>query len=139
MKKSTLINSNISYAIAKMGHNDMLTICDSGLPIPKGVQRIDVAIRKGIPTFIETLETILEELRIEEVVIAREMKTVSPQLFQKVLKIIQSIETDGNTKVKITEVEHEKFKEMTKESSCVVRTGEYTSYANIILKSGVVF
>ncbi|MFT9495555.1 D-ribose pyranase [Anaerosolibacter sp.] len=139
MKKGTLINADISYAIAKMGHNDMLTICDSGLPIPRGVQRIDVAIKKGVPTFIETLETIVEELRIEEIIIAREIREISPHMFQEILKIIESVEAAENIKVRITEVDHEEFKAMTKESSCIVRTGEYTPYANIILKSGVVF
>ncbi|MDF2547841.1 MAG: rbsD [Anaerosolibacter sp.] len=139
MKKGTLINADISYAIAKMGHNDMLTICDSGLPIPRGVQRIDVAIKKGVPTFIETLETIVEELRIEEIIIAREIREISPHMFQEILKIIESVEAAENIKVRITEVDHEEFKSMTKESSCIVRTGEYTPYANIILKSGVVF
>lgn len=42
MKKSVLINSEISSIISKMGHTDMLTICDSGLPIPKNVERIDL-------------------------------------------------------------------------------------------------
>lgn len=139
MKKGTLINSDISYAIAKMGHNDMLTICDSGLPIPRGVQRIDVAIKKGVPSFIETLETIVEELRIEEIIIAREIREISPHMFQEILKVIESVEAAENIKVRITEVDHEEFKAMTKESSCIVRTGEYTPYANIILKSGVVF
>lgn len=139
MKKNNLINSEISYAIAKMGHKDMLTICDSGLPIPKESQRIDVAIRKGIPSFIEVLETILDELRIEEVIIAREIKEVSPQMYQSIMDRIKGIETKENIEVKITEVEHEQFKEMTKQSTCIVRTGEYTPYANIILKSGVVF
>ncbi len=139
MKKSVLINSEISYAIAKMGHNDMLTICDSGLPIPKEVQRIDLSLRQGIPTFIETLETILEELKIEEVIIASETKDVSPLMYQRVRDIIEKIENTEGIKIKITEVNHELFKSITKESTCIVRTGEYTPYANIILKSGVVF
>ena len=32
-----------------------------------------------------------------------------------------------------------RFKVLTKDSKAVVRTGEYSPYANIILKSGVVF
>ncbi|MBB6215918.1 D-ribose pyranase [Anaerosolibacter carboniphilus] len=139
MKKSILINSEISYAIAKMGHKDMLTICDSGLPIPKEVERIDISLRQGIPTFIETLETVLEELRIEEVIIAKETKEVSPLLYERIKEIIEKVENKERINVKITEVDHELFKTITKESACIVRTGEYTPYANIILKSGVVF
>ncbi len=139
MKKGVLINSEISYAIAKMGHKDMLTVCDSGLPIPKGVQRIDVAIREGMPPFIETLKPIIEELRVEEVIIAKETMEASFMIYDKIMEIIKSVEKKENIKIKVTEVDHESFKQLTKESLCIVRTGEYSPYANIILKSGVVF
>lgn len=117
----------------------MLTIADSGLPIPKETKRIDLALKKGMPSFLDTLETILEELRVEEVIIAREMKTVSLVLYEKLMKKIEELEKEENMNIKIVEVEHEAFKEVTKKSMCVVRTGEFTPYANIILKSGVVF
>ena len=41
--------------------------------------------------------------------------------------------------VKITFISHEELKGKLKECKAVVRTGEQTPYANIILKSGVVF
>lgn len=131
MKKSVLINSEISSVIARMGHTDMLTICDSGLPIPKNVERIDLALKHGIPTFLDTLDTVLEELQVEEIVIASEIESVSSEMYKEIEKRFKN--------VKITKVAHEDFKVMTKESMAIVRTGEFTPYANIILKSGVVF
>ncbi|MCR8746966.1 D-ribose pyranase [Romboutsia lituseburensis] len=131
MKKSVLINSEISSVIAKMGHTDMLTICDSGLPIPKNVERIDLALKHGIPTFLDTLDAVLEELQVEEIVIATEIESVSSEMYKEIEKRFKN--------VKITKVAHEDFKVMTKESMAIVRTGEFTPYANIILKSGVVF
>ncbi|CEH33578.1 D-ribose pyranase [Romboutsia lituseburensis] len=131
MKKSVLINSEISSVIAKMGHTDMLTICDSGLPIPKNVERIDLALKHGIPTFLDTLDTVLEELQVEEIVIATEIESVSNEMYKEIERRFKN--------VKITKVAHEDFKVMTKESMAIVRTGEFTPYANIILKSGVVF
>ncbi|CEN89793.1 D-ribose pyranase [[Clostridium] sordellii] len=131
MKKSVLINSEISSVISKMGHTDMLTICDSGLPIPRDVDRIDLALKHGIPTFLDTLDTVLEELKVEEVIIACEMEEVSKNLYKEIENRFKDI--------KITKVPHEDFKKVTKDSMAIVRTGEFTPYANIILKSGVVF
>lgn len=131
MKKSTLINSEISYEISKMGHTDSIVVCDSGLPIPSGVKRIDLALKKGLPTFLDTLDTILEELEVEEVVIAKEIIESSKDLYKEIEKRFSNIT--------ITTVSHEDFKMLTKESKAIVRTGEFTPYANIILKSGVVF
>lgn len=131
MKKTALINSEISYTISKMGHTDSLTIGDCGLPIPSNVNRIDLALKYGVPTFLETLDTVLEELCVEEIVIASEIEEMNASIYEEILKRFENI--------KITKVCHEEFKNMTKESMAVIRTGECSPYANIILKSGVVF
>lgn len=36
-------------------------------------------------------------------------------------------------------VPHEEFKELTKKAKCIIRTGENTSYANVIFIGGVNF
>ena len=131
MKKSALINSEISYVISKMGHTESITICDSGLPIPSEVQRIDLALKKGLPTFLDTLDSVLEELQVEEIILASEIIQVSNDLYKEIIKRFEN--------VKITTVSHEEFKNLTKSSKAIVRTGEFTPYANVILKSGVVF
>lgn len=131
MKKTPLLNSDISRVISQMGHTDSIAIGDAGLPIPNSVERIDLAVIKNLPTFIDTLKAVLTELQIEEVQIATEIKKASPQVYEEIAKEI------GN--VKITWISHEELKENLKKCKAVVRTGEQTPYANIILKSGVVF
>lgn len=131
MKKGILINSELSYVVSRMGHTDSLTICDSGLPIPKDTQVIDLALKKGLPTFLDTLDVVLEELQVEEIILAEEIVEASNDLYNEILKRFENI--------KLTTVKHEDFKDLTKSSRAIIRTGEYTPYANIILKSGVVF
>ena len=131
MKKTCLLNNSISSVISKMGHTDMIAIGDCGLPIPKETKRIDLALTKGIPSFLDTLKTTLTELEIEEIIIAKETEETSPKIFNEIKNLI------GNAK--ITFVSHELFKTNLKECKAVIRTGEQTPYANIILKSGVVF
>ena len=131
MRKTKLINSEVSYTISKMGHTDSLTIGDCGLPIPSNVNRIDLALKYGVPSFIETLDTVLEELCVEEKVLAEEIIENNPTIYNEILQRFEGIN--------VIMVSHEEFKNMTKESKAVVRTGECTPYANIILKSGVVF
>ena len=102
MKKTALLNSDISEVISKMGHTDALAIGDCGLPIPDETKRIDIAFIKDIPSFIETLKVILMELQIEEVEIAKETMEVSPNLFEEIKKAIGD--------VKITFITHEELK-----------------------------
>ena len=89
MKKGRLLNSEISSVISRMGHTDHITVGDAGLPIPNEVKRIDLAVEKGVPTFLGTLEVILEELKVEEVVIAKEMKDISGEFYTELLKLLE--------------------------------------------------
>lgn len=133
MKKSGILNSELSRVIASMGHTDKLVICDSGLPIPKNSDVIDLALIINIPKFIDTLKAVLEELKVEEAILAEEIMQNKNGLFEKVSSLM------NGTKVK--KVTHEQFKELTKSGGNItfVRTGEATPYANIILISGVTF
>lgn len=135
MKKGKLLNSELSYEIAKIGHTSHITLCDAGLPFPKGVKRIDLAIEAGYPSFIKTLDAILSEMMVEEIVLASEIKTINPKVYNEILETF----VKNGMNPKVIEVSHTEFKEITKESEAIVRTGECTPYANIILKSGVVF
>ena len=132
MRKTVLLNSEISSVISRMGHTDMLTVGDCGLPVPEGVQRIDLALKLGVPRFLEVLDTILEELCVERIILAEEVRTASPEMHEAILARF-------GDKVQVDYVPHEEFKRRTASSKAVVRTGECTPYANVILCSGVTF
>ena len=131
MKKTTLINQEISYVIAGMGHQDMLVVADAGLPTPKGVQRIDLALSKGIPSFIDTVKAVSSELSIQTIIIADEMRSKSPQIL--------SFLTNHFPEANVQSISHDEFKAKTNYAKAIIRTGEFTSYANVILVSSVVF
>jgi D-ribose pyranase len=131
MKKTSLLNKDLSEVIAGMGHRDLLVIADAGLPIPAGVRRIDLAVRPGVPGFMEVVGAVLEELQVEEAVVASEMEERSPQILAQLQHALGE--------VPITAVIHENFKLQTARARAVVRTGEFTPYANVILIAGVVF
>jgi D-ribose pyranase len=131
MKKHGILNRSLSEAVAAVGHTDMLVVADAGLPIPDDVWRIDLALTAGVPSFLETVEVILEELEVQEVIIAEEMLEKSPDVYQQLQKLLGEIS--------VTSIPHEDLKCKTSGSKAIVRTGEFTPYANVILVSGVVF
>ena len=128
MKKIGIINQPISTIISGLGHTDTLTIADAGLPIPATSERIDLALTTGIPSFIQTLQAVLEELYVEKAIVAEEMKAVSPQIYAQVAKILADVPVEL--------VPHILFKKQTADSKAIIRTGEFTPYANIILVAG---
>jgi D-ribose pyranase len=129
MKKTALLNREVSAAIASLGHTDMLVVCDAGFPVPPSVRRIDLAVTANIPPFLKTLETVLTELEVEKIIVADETREVSPDLFKQIVELFpgQSMDT----------IPHTKFKEVARDARAAVRTGEFTAYANIILVCGV--
>lgn len=131
MKKTGIINQPISSVVSGLGHTDRLIVADAGLPIPDDVTRIDLALKEGVPSFLETLEVILSEMQVESAIIASEIKDKNSELEKGMLELLGDIS--------IEYVPHEKLKTETKMAKAIIRTGEYSPYANVILISGVVF
>ena len=135
MKRTRLLNSELSHEVSRIGHTASITLCDAGLPIPGGVKRIDLAIERGYPSFVKTLDVLLSEMMVEEIVVASEIHARNPDVFREMMDVLRAHEMEPV----VTEVPHEEFKKLTRSSEAIVRTGECTPYANVILKSGVVF
>lgn len=123
MKKTGLLNPDLSFAIARLGHTDTWAVADCGLPIPDHVVIIDLSLVFGVPTFAQTLQAILKETVVEGAVIAtrtpQEVRDLIPGAFE--------------------EVDHEELKRQIADCAFVVRTGEITSFANVIFRAGVAF
>lgn len=131
MYKTGTLNSEISKVLSDLGHTDTIVIADCGLPVPKGVQKIDLAVRQGLPSFIDVVDEVARHMVIEHVTLAEEIKDSNPAVLKEVDSIVKDIPNDFVT--------HEQFKALTENSKVIIRTGEATPYANIILRSGVNF
>lgn len=133
MKKTLLLHAELSHCIATLGHGDMLIIADAGLPIPAQVQRIDLAVSLGTPSLQTVLQAVLSEMQVERTLVAQEalVNEKTPDWYQAFV---------GQGLPKTFEaVSHEAFKKLSQQARAIVRTGEATPYANIILYSGVCF
>ncbi len=132
MNKHGILNSEICKVLADLGHTDMVVIADCGLPIPEGVKKIDLAIKIGTPGFIEVVELMAQYMQIEKATIAREIHGRNLATYQK-------LQTTLGTAIPLEELSHEEFKRLTHKARAIIRTGEATPYANVILHAGVIF
>lgn len=129
MKRHGILNSHISKVLTDLGHTDMIVIADCGLPIPAGVERIDLALELGTPSFVDVVRIVADDMAVEQVTLASEIKDANPVALEAVTKL--DVPQDY--------VSHEAFKELTKQAKVIIRTGEATPYANVILHAGVIF
>ena len=133
MKKTGVLNPQLARIIASMGHTDRLVVCDSGLPIPRSAEVVNLALTKNVPRFLETVRVVMEEMKVDEAVVAKELVQQGDGIYQKLVELLPG--------VKMRQVPHEEFKRLTTGGGTIafVRTGEATPYANVILESGVTF
>ena len=131
MKKRGVMQHRLAEVIAAMGHTDSLVIGDAGLPVPIGVERIDLAVRQDLPRTMDVVAVVAEELQVEAILIAEEAATRNPAFVEAIRAQFPG--------VPITMVPHTEFKARSSASRAVIRTGECSPYANVLLISGVIF
>ncbi|WP_201778605.1 D-ribose pyranase [Levilinea saccharolytica] len=128
MKKIGIINAPISSVIAHLEHSDMLTVADAGLPVPSSTQRIDLTLKPGVPGFLETLEVVLSEMFVEKAYVSEDILTKSPHIYAGIQKLLGD--------VPIETLPHAEFKARTGLTKAIIRTAEFTPFANVILVAG---
>ena len=79
MKKEGILNSELAKIADDLGHTDQVCIGDLGLPVPSGVKKIDLALTRGKPSFQEVLDIYLENILVEKVYLAEEIKENNPE------------------------------------------------------------
>ena len=131
MKRTTLLHAELSDVIARLGHGDLLVIGDAGLPIPDGPRRIDLAVSANVPRLQDVLAAVLAEMQVEGAVVAEELAPRNPAVHDELRRRL------GDTPV--ATLSHEQFKAATRGARAIVRTGEFSPYANVIPRAGVVF
>ncbi|MDN6195176.1 MAG: D-ribose pyranase [Atopostipes suicloacalis] len=132
MKKHGILNSEISKVLSDLGHTDKIVIADAGLPVPREVPKIDLALSLSEPSFIRVLELVLEDMKVESVLLADEIVGENMKQHDAVRELMVDEEV-------INFISHEDFKERLWDAKAVIRTGEATPYSNIILQAGVLF
>ncbi len=131
MKKHGILNAQLAGCIAALGHKDLFMIGDAGMPIPKGVTIVDLAVTAGIPGFAQVLDAVLEETVVEGYTVAEEIKEHNPQLWAHIRQQLP--------KAEVSYLSHTDLKKMSAQVKFAIRTGECTPYPNIILRAGVAF
>ena len=121
-----IIHAELSRLLASLRHTDSLVISDSGLPVGPGVAVVDLAVVYGLPAFLDVLDPILAEITVEASCASTEVVAANPDIYTR-LSSLPALEL----------LPHEQFKEKVAGARFVVRTGEASPYANVLLTAGV--
>lgn len=129
MRRGGLLNAELNLWLSKLGHTDTVVVADCGLPQPPGVPVVDLAVVFGVPSFEQVVRAVAAEIVVERAVIAGEAADRNPA----VVELVESLFGPA------AQVSHEEFKRRSSGARLLVRTGEASPYANVILQCGVPF
>lgn len=128
MKRTGILNRNLAGAVAALGHGHEVVVADAGLPLPAtGPEVVDLSLVAGVPSFATVLRALVDDVVIEDWTLAREAEG-GP---------VATWAADLGTAPEM--ISHEELKARLTHVRLIVRTGETTPFANVILRCGVMF
>ena len=129
MLRTGIINPAGLSLLARVRHTNTLVISDRGFPFWPGIETVDISLVDDVPTVLQVLEAVRANFAIGEVHMAEEFLA----------------HNTGDTKAAFTRAltglpvvyeSHEKaFKPRVPRAVGLIRTGDTTHYANLILTS----
>ena len=129
MKEIGIINRGIARVISEQGHQDLLMVCDAGFAIPKDMDVVDISIKENQPSVIEFLNELKKFFSVEKIILANQTKKANPGYFKEIISVF-------NDSPEVETIDHKELKELSKSVKAIIRTGDFTAYANVILVSG---
>lgn len=130
MKRNGIVHAQLAQQIALLGHTDRVVIADMGLPLPRHLPLVDLALVTGTVPFVQVLDALLAEVVVQAHVIAQEALDGEAGAW---------FDARADRLGARTEVAHEALKQQLPGVAFAVRSGEATPYANVILECGVPF
>ncbi|GAA1061633.1 D-ribose pyranase [Agromyces bracchium] len=130
MRRQGIWHPLLAAEIAAMGHGDEIIIADPGLPIPRGAETvIDLVYAANSPRLSGVLSAVASELVVEVAVVANEL--ADGEVLTSVRDLLSGIPLQRRP--------HADLKKLAHTARVIVRTGETTPYANVVLRAGVPF
>ena len=129
VKQRGILHPGLLDLIASAGHGDVIVLTDAGLRVPKGARRIDLAVTCGVPTIVDVVRAMNEELVIEAATVATEFSEWNPEVYAATMAVLP---------VTPDERPHQELMDdMAQRAFAYVKTGECSAYASVALVCGV--
>ena len=129
MKQRGILHPELLDLIASAGHGDVIVLTDAGLRVPEGKRRIDLGLACGVPTIVDVVRAMNEELVIEAATVATEFQEWNPDVYAATMEVLP-VEPGVRPHMELMD-------DMATRAFAYVKTGECTAYASVALVCGV--
>lgn len=137
-----LLNADILYALAAMGHGDKITITDSNFPATSTASQTIIGdvlqMAVDLPTALEAILSVfpIDTFDIENASVRGMQPVDDPDEFPPAMQDCAPLIEAQNFKIEL--VDRFGFYDLANESFAIIRTTEARPYGNLILRKGVV-
>src|SRR5580658_4222254 len=129
MLKTGILNPHVNSLLSRVRHTNTLVIADRGFPFWPMIETVDISLVDDIPTVLAVLRALRPNFQIGQAWMAREfLKQNTAKTRAAFVEVLRGIE--------VTHVPHAEFKKRVPRAIGLIRTGDTTQYANVILESG---
>jgi len=128
MLKTGILNPQINSLLSRVRHTNTLVIADRGFPFWPQIETIDISLVDDIPSVLQVLIALRPNFLIGKAWMAEEFLRHNSAKTRAAF-------SEGLRGVKVAYEAHDEFKERVPKAIGLIRTGDTTQYANVILES----
>jgi D-ribose pyranase len=124
-----VLNPHVLSLLARVRHTNSLVIADRGFPFWPQIETIDLSLVDDIPTVLQVLAAIRPNFRAVEAFMAQEFDAANEAGTRAAF-------AEALAGIALVKEPHVEFKKRVPHAVGLIRTGDTTQYANVILVSG---
>ena len=128
MIKTGILNPQINSLLSRVRHTNTLVVADRGFPNWPMVETVDISLVDDVPTVLAVLAAVRLNFQIGKVWMAREFQ-------ERNSTTVRSAFTAALNGIEVSHEPHVEFKKRVPHAIGLIRTGDTTQYANVILES----
>ncbi|TWT40651.1 RbsD/FucU domain-containing protein [Botrimarina hoheduenensis] len=128
MIRHGILNPAIASLLRRVRHTNTLVIADRGFPSWPGVETIDLSLVDDVPTVLQVLDALRENFVVGPAWMANEFLTANDQPTREAFAAALA-------STELTHEPHVALKQRVPGAIGLIRTGDTTQYANVVLES----
>jgi D-ribose pyranase len=128
MLKTGILNPSLNSLLSRVRHTNTIVISDRGFPFWPMIETVDISLVDDVPTVLQVLKALRANFTIGQAWMAREFLKANS-------KSTVGAFAEGLQGIPLTHEAHVKFKLRVPGAIGLIRTGDTTQYANMILQS----
>lgn len=128
MLQTGLLNPRVLDLIARVRHTNKLVIADRGFPFWRQIETVDLSLVDDVPTVLQVLRALRGNFTVGKAWMAQEFLAVNSRRTQQQFR-------QALAGVELAFAPHVEFKTQVPAAIGLIRTGDTTQYANMILES----